>query len=460
MNNDYSWDERIDDFMSVLHNKSVSTTKIFLKMSLLSTLVILFFLKNDEEKITEQDDIFTQIKVRTKHLISQEIINTEIDEQIRNFQHIKELLLKYLINQKGEPAILITNLVEKCNLFFENLLKSEKIFHIIPFTITFAIVHLTILRESLKLKTSSVDEVKEIISRYQSHFSDSFHQFFTWRMDQITTKTLITNDSSSSSLFTFRANGEVRDTISNKQVNYVAKSSNDQIFLKVFDLIKLRMLNETKVELMKMFLHIFSLVKSFSDYETLRVISWPLNVRSFWVGPYGIDTFPDGSHNLEDNSKLFYNISDDDPGIITKIVVRHYGIIDRVQAYYSNENDQPNNENYRAGKSIGTGTGGTETIISDLDNFSKYIIAIYIKFHHGLLAAIEFIFNDGKTTGILGDIAKEKTTRTVQIGPFGKYNEFRLSGMSGGGGKVIMGKEDFGENAAHIAFHFQYVDSL
>ncbi|CAI2161640.1 20156_t:CDS:2 [Funneliformis geosporum] len=458
MNNDYSWDERIDDFMSIFHNDSVPTKKIFLNLSFLSTLVIIFFLENGEENITKQDDIFTEIKVRSKHLISQEIIDTKIDEQIRNFQPIKELLLEYLVTQKDKRSILITNLVKECNLFFENLLKSENIFHLIPFTITFAIVHLTVMRTSLKLNTSSVDEVKEIISRYQSHFKDSFHQFFTWRMDQITTKTTISNDSSSSSLFTFRANGEVRDTISNKLVNYVAKSSNDQIFLKVFDLIKLRMLNETKTEFMKMFLHIFSLVNSFPDIESLHIMSWPLNVRSFWVGPYGIDTFPDGLHNLEDNSKLFYNIFDDDPGIIRKIVVRHYGIIDRIQAYY--DDDDPDNENYRAGKSIGTGTGGSECIISDLDNFSKYVVAINITFGYGLLAAIEFTFNNGKSTGILGRVPKKQKIGTLQIGPFGKYNEFRLSGISGGGGKVIRDNEDFGENAAHIAFQFQYVDSL
>ena len=62
-------------------------------------------------------------------------------------------------------------------------------------------------------------------------------------------KTLISFDSKS--LFSFQANGEVNDTIDNKSVNYFAKSSNDQIFTKVFDLIKLRMLNESKAEFMK-----------------------------------------------------------------------------------------------------------------------------------------------------------------------------------------------------------------
>ncbi|CAI2162257.1 14517_t:CDS:2, partial [Funneliformis geosporum] len=407
--------------------------------------------KNDEGMIIKQDDIFTTIKGRVKDIISQEIIDTEMDQQIKNLRLIKGLLLEYLVIQKDDRDILISNLVEKCNLFFESLLKNEKIFHLIPFTITFAIVHLTVLRESFKLKMSNVDEVKRIISRYKNHFSDSFHQFFTWRMNQITTKTSISNDLNSASFLTILANGEVRDNISNKLVNYVAKSSNDQIFFKVFDLIKLRMFNEAKAEFMKIFLHVFSLVKFFPE------IPWhlkPLNISSFWVGPYGIDTFPDGSHNLEDNYRFLYNLSEDDPGIITKIILRHGTVIDFIQAYYK---ELRNDESSRAGKKIG-GKGGSEHIVSDLDNHSKYIVAINLKFGRGLLSVIEFTFNDGKSTGPIG-IPDVPITGTVQIGPFGNHNEFRLSGIIGGGGR-FHANDNREEYVAHIAFQFQYIESL
>ncbi|CAG8480747.1 17744_t:CDS:1 [Funneliformis caledonium] len=453
MDNDYSWDERIDDFMSVLHNKnnkSISTNKAFSNLSLLSILVISFFLENDEEKITKREDIFTRIKDRVKLIISQEIIDTEMDQQIKNFKPIKELLLEYLVIQ--ERDLLLSNIVKKCDLFFENLLISEKNFHLIPFTITFAIVHLTVLREFIKLKTPSLvfsllySDVEIIISLYQNYFSDSFHQFFTWRINQITTKTSISNDLTSSSLFSFHANGEVRDKISNKLVNYVAKSSNDQIFLKVFDLIKLRMFNEAKAEFMKIFLHVFSLVKFFPE------IPWPFNIKSFWVGPYGIDTYPDGSHNLDDNYRFLYNISEDDPGLITKIIIRHGSLIDSIQAYYK---DDRNDQSSRAGKKIGGTAGENECIISDLDNHLKYIVAINLKFGRGLLTVIEFTFNDGISTRPLG-IPNVPITDTLQIGPFGNHNEFRLSGINGGGGKI----ENKGVYVAHIAFQFQYVDSL
>ncbi|CAI2187069.1 9196_t:CDS:1 [Funneliformis geosporum] len=103
MNDDYSWDERINDFISILHNKnvnkSISTKKIFSSLSLLSNLVILFFLENEEKSITKKDDIFTRIKNRVKNIISQEIIDTEIDQQIKNLQPIKKLLLEYLVIQ-------------------------------------------------------------------------------------------------------------------------------------------------------------------------------------------------------------------------------------------------------------------------------------------------------------------------------------------------------------------------
>src|SRR6266496_3134700 len=145
------------------------------------------------------------------------------------------------------------------------------------------------------------------------------------------------------------------------------------------------MINESKAEFMKVFLHIFSLANFFHDHEPLYNISWPLNISSFWVGPYGTDTFPDGSHNFDDNSKIFYNMSEDESGVITKIKIRHGYIIDHIQAFY---------EDGRAGKKIGVG-GGSEHIISNLDKSSKYIVAVNLKFGIGILGTIEFIFNDG-----------------------------------------------------------------
>ncbi|RIA84948.1 hypothetical protein C1645_831523 [Glomus cerebriforme] len=446
--------------MSVLCDKSTISfkptpnNKIFRSIPLLSTLTILFFIKHKNK----DDDIFTQIKDKVKDITSIEIIETELNNWIKNFQPIKNLLLEYLIIQEEyKKCIHVTNLVEKCNLFFEDLLKSENIIHLIPFTITFAIVHLTVLKEQLpqwydqfiNAKFNPYEEYKESISRYQTHFTNSFHQFFTWRMNQITTKTLISNDLNSTSLFTFQANGEVKDKISNKTVTYSAKSSNDQIFLKVFDLIKLRMLNEAKAEFMKTFLHIFSLASFFHVYEHSYKISWSLNISSFWVGPYGIDTFPDGSHNFDDNSKIFYNISEDEPGVITKINLRCGAIIDHIQAFY---------EDNRAGKKIGDG-GGNRHTISNLDKSSKYIVAVNLKFGLGLLGMIKFIFNNGETTGFLGGLSDGESTGSIQIGPFGKHNKFRLSGITGGGGKV-RNCDDYGENVAHIAFQFQHVDDL
>ncbi|CAB4386966.1 unnamed protein product [Rhizophagus irregularis] len=446
MDKTYSWDDRMEEFMTILcHNVKAEDSKIkpeiFLSIPLLSTLVILFFIKHENNG----DDIFVQIKDRAKDITCKEIVETEYNNWIRNFQPIKKLLLEYLIIQEDDiRATHITSLVEKCSLFFEEILKSEKIIHLMPFTITFAIIHFTVLRESLKLQTSNfgINEFKEIISRYKDHFTNSFHQFFTWRTDQITTKTKITNDLNSTSLFKFQAEGEVKDIIGNKTVNYFAKSSNDQIFIKVFDLIKLRMFNEAIADFMKMFSHIFSLANFVHDFEPSYNISWPLSISSFWVGPYGIDTFPDGLHNFDDNSHLLYNISEDESGVITKIKLRSGNVIDQIQAFYEGD---------KAGKIIG-GRGGTEHIISDLDKSSKYIVAVKLIFGIGLLGTIEFTFNDGKSARFGNLYRLYQVTGSIQIGPFGKHNKFRLSGIVGGEGKQTF--------VAHIAFRFQHVDVL
>ncbi|GBB93608.1 hypothetical protein RclHR1_00220042 [Rhizophagus clarus] len=435
--------EKISSKKKELSADKLIANKVFLTIPLLSTLVILFFLEYEGYDKMIEENIFTQINDRAKEIISKEYIN-EIDNQIKNLQPIKKLLLEYLVIQKDKRTIHIKSLVENCNSFFQDLLKNENIIYLIPFTITFAIVHLTILRESIKLKMPNfgIDELKKIISQYQVHFTNSFDRFFMWRMNQIETETLISNDSNSKSLFSFRANGEVKDNISNKTVNYIAKSSDKLVFTRVFDLIKLRMLNEAKAKLMEMFLPIFSLDKFIPNNKPSCE---PFKISSFWIGPYGVDTFPDGQHNLDDNRGLFYNISEDDPGVITKIKLRHGSLIDSMQIFY---------EDGRIGR-IGNGTGGREHTISDLDE-SSYIIAANLKFGGGLLCSIEFFFNDGKTTGALGINPNVcKIIGEIRIGPFGNHNEFRLSGIIGGGGK--MHDRNHGENVAHIAFQFQYV---
>ncbi|RGB29330.1 hypothetical protein C1646_324789 [Rhizophagus diaphanus] len=147
MNKTYSWDDRMEEFMTILcHSIKAEGSKIkpeiFLSIPLLSTLVFLFFIKHENNG----DDIFVQIKDRAKDITSKEIVETEYNNWIRNFQPIKKLLLEYLIIQEDDiRATHITSLVGKCNLFFEEILKSEKIIHLMPFTITFAIVHFTVL---------------------------------------------------------------------------------------------------------------------------------------------------------------------------------------------------------------------------------------------------------------------------------------------------------------------------
>jgi hypothetical protein len=53
----------------------------------LSALVILFFLKHE----SNNDDIFVQIKDKAKDITSKEIVETEFDFWIRNFQQIKKI---------------------------------------------------------------------------------------------------------------------------------------------------------------------------------------------------------------------------------------------------------------------------------------------------------------------------------------------------------------------------------
>ncbi|PKK56418.1 hypothetical protein RhiirC2_445052, partial [Rhizophagus irregularis] len=154
-------------------------------------------------------------------------------------------------------------------------------------------------------------------------------------------------------------------------------------------------------------------------------------------------------HNFDDNSKIFYNISEDESGVITKIKLRHGEIIDHIQAFYEDD---------RAGKKIGDG-GGRENVISDLNKSSKYIVAVNLMFGVGLLGTIEFIFNDGKSAKFGKLYQIHQVTGSIQIGPFGKHNKFRLSGIMGGGGKIRT-HHDFGENVAHVAFKFQYIDSV
>ncbi|CAG8617507.1 12302_t:CDS:1 [Funneliformis caledonium] len=91
--------------------------------------------------------------------------------------------------------IYIYYLVDQCNYFYKNLIDNTNAVHLIPFSITFAILHLSILRERQKFwienkvwdKTWVID-LHEKVDAYKKHFVEIYPQWQDWRKKQFIIK--------------------------------------------------------------------------------------------------------------------------------------------------------------------------------------------------------------------------------------------------------------------------------
>lgn len=119
-----SWEERINSFFD--------TPK---PSYLLPTLSSLYFPHDDKSIFDQLPDLCK--KFFKDGVISKELKNTQLVK-------IQQLLKGYL----GGDLKKMSNLVEYCNKYYMNIMKSRDSMQLLPFTITFSFLHLTVLLEN------------------------------------------------------------------------------------------------------------------------------------------------------------------------------------------------------------------------------------------------------------------------------------------------------------------------
>uniref|UniRef100_U9STM3 Uncharacterized protein n=1 Tax=Rhizophagus irregularis (strain DAOM 181602 / DAOM 197198 / MUCL 43194) TaxID=747089 RepID=U9STM3_RHIID len=271
-------------------------------------------------------------------------------------------------------------------------------------------------------------DLHQKVDIYIKFFVEIYPKWQEWRKQQIIIKTGINEQK--------KAFGEVIDTITKRSVSYMPVETpypNKSFFVNVCDRTKRRLFNESNAEFMKIYMYTFTLNKFKVGYHEYPTIANPSSVGTLWLGVYGRDTFPDGTH-ISDDAEVKYELSTDKPDMIT----------DALKFFYNN----------RSGTLVGNSKGGHLTTIRGLKNQYNYVIAVDLYFNYRILCAIEFHFSNGESTGILGNRIKADSKK-VSCGPIGKNNDFKLIGVSMASGKAD--PPECSEGVAYISLCFQHV---
>ncbi|RGB39609.1 hypothetical protein C1646_754238 [Rhizophagus diaphanus] len=429
-----TWDDRIVDYIKEFSQDYYNLGQCIV------TLIDEFFPQYES-------DIFSLIPDRSKDLFKPGVIEKEIKNCQKNLKRLLQFLILYRDDYENKKRnSYINNLVDQCNNLYKILFNNSNVIQLIPINITFSLIHLTILRERQKFEveiSEKWDEKWEMdlhqkVDIYIKFFVEIYPKWQEWRKQQIIIKTGINEQK--------KAFGEVIDTITKRSVSYMPVETpypNKSFFVNVCDRTKRRLFNESNAEFMKIYMYTFTLNKFKVGYHEYPTIANPSSVGTLWLGVYGRDTFPDGTH-ISDDAEVKYELSTDKPDMITGINIYEYNIIDALKFFYNN----------RSGTLVGNSKGGHLTTIRGLKNQYNYVIAVDLYFNYRILCAIEFHFSNGESTGILGNRIKADSKK-VSCGPIGKNNDFKLIGVSMASGKAD--PPECSEGVAYISLCFQHV---
>lgn len=146
-------------------------------------------------------DIWAQISDNVSNLIKLAFLEFEMNRDGSELMAIKNDMISYVLaKNKTEQAMKLSILVSKCTEMYFKLTKSRQKIELIPFTVTFSIIHLGILRERINSGESLygefdeawVHDLQQQINDYQSFFLEEIPALIEWRSKQITYESITT----------------------------------------------------------------------------------------------------------------------------------------------------------------------------------------------------------------------------------------------------------------------------
>ncbi len=139
----------------------------------------------------KKPDVWDTLKDKVADLVDQKLLLAEKKERNNDLETVKRCLREFNTNP-GEATL--TTLVAECNRLAVKLLGADDSSkpHFLPLSLTFAHLHLGVLRERVvggakygKTSAEWKKQLKEQIAEYSSHFRESFFLWERWRKAQI-----------------------------------------------------------------------------------------------------------------------------------------------------------------------------------------------------------------------------------------------------------------------------------
>ncbi|CAG8664012.1 10352_t:CDS:2 [Dentiscutata erythropus] len=380
-----SWDTRITEFINIISKDTSECAE------LIADLITRYFPENES-------DIFTQLPERSQNVFKRDEVEKELGQDIT--KEIKQNLIEYR-DASSKRSEYMTNLVKRCDIFYNNLItgKNKNNINLIPIAITYSIMHLAILKERSTYH-------KEI---YKTNKSDETYDSDLKRKVQD-----IETDQAAIARYTEMCN-----------------RSNSRLF------------NEAKAEFMKMYMNTFALDKFLPNNSNAPTIAPNREIGTLIFGIYGNDTFPDGDHGPDDHGKL-NPLGDVKRDVITGFNVHAGFYLDCLTVKFKNQD----------AFSAGNEKGGEATTIRGLNAKHNYVIGVDVYFRDEVVSAIRFYMSDGQITEVLGNGEKiQKKTDQVNCGLY--HTDFKLVGVQ----MAEANSDKYAHNrcVGHISFIFEHM---
>ncbi|CAG8581900.1 5694_t:CDS:2 [Scutellospora calospora] len=388
-----TWDSMMFDFTNAI-SKDTECTELI-------TILIRMLFSNNEL------GIFDLLPERSKDVVKMDDVKKELKIRHNAIVKIKQNLINYQNARKSDRSIYMTNLIKLCDDFYNALITGRNNDNVCLLTIaiTFAFIHLTILRERNRHskeiyltkqpnKTHETELVQKV-QDYKQYFVDMYYTWEDWRKEFIHITSHPESPVSSFPCF-------VKDSYHDLSIYYMYPHSTDEVMLKdetklnkykeLCNQSKMCFLDEAKGIFLNMYSHTFVLDKFFPNNWGALSVAPNRTIGTFTYGIVGKNTLPNVKlygTDYEENFKL----CSDEPGIITGINIHHSDILNGLTVKYKG----------RPGTSIGDVKAGDATTIRGLNKDDRYITGVDIYFNNErVISGIQFYFKDNLVSEVFG----------------------------------------------------------
>jgi hypothetical protein len=401
--------------------------------------------------------IWSLIKSEVEHLVELKILEYELGERDAQLEGLKQTLKMYAKASNRERASLLSAIVMKCNELYSELTRSENVIHLIPVTIAYAYLHLTVLRErhqhgrelypDAEDQTQWEKELRQKVDDYRSFFIDILPKWKKWREDEVTTSYKTKKKPMGvPPFFYWTVYGATKDAFSSNYVKYEEDwNKNKDTFKDVMMRARERVVNEAEADMMMdAYIETFSLNVFLPGHEHAKPKADP-SVSVVSYGPYSVALTREDHKSVKDFTNMTTDQSDK-CGLIDHISIWSGLFINRIKFSYLGR---------RESIAFGAPSSSPRVRADRPDHVinltpTRHVTGMKMQFVQGMLYTLQFKFSDGTTSDTFGNTHRKRYRLTKEVTA---DKDFRLVGARA---KLGTGHHDV-PGVAEIKFIFQHV---